>query len=96
MRGVASGRDGAAGGECRPVLGIPLSGDAAMRSSRLLKNSRQMRLMTDSVGECQRRGLMRGTDERTAGLFSYVRLEDRVAADHPLRVIRPLGRCGAC
>jgi transposase len=34
--------------------------------------------------------LMRGTDERTAGLFSYVRLEDRVAADHPLRAIRGL------
>jgi transposase len=33
---------------------------------------------------------MRGTDERTAGLFSYVRLEDRVAADHPLRAIRGL------
>ncbi len=33
---------------------------------------------------------MRGTDERTAGLFSYVRLEDRVAADHPLRTIRGL------
>lgn len=33
---------------------------------------------------------MRGTDERTAGMFSYVRLEDRVAADHPLRAIRGL------
>ena len=31
---------------------------------------------------------MRGADERTAGLFSYVRLEDRIAADHPLRAIR--------
>lgn len=33
---------------------------------------------------------MRGADERTAGLFSYVRLEDRIAADHPLRAIRRL------
>lgn len=33
---------------------------------------------------------MRGSDDRTAGLFSYVRLEDRVAADHPLRAIRAL------
>lgn len=43
--------------------------------------------MADSFGACQRRGLVRGTDERTAGLFSYVRMEDRVASDHPLRVI---------
>lgn len=33
---------------------------------------------------------MRGTEERMSGLFSYVRLEDRVAADHPLRMIRGL------
>ncbi len=33
---------------------------------------------------------MRGTEDRTAGLFSYIRLEDRVAADHPLRAIRAL------
>lgn len=33
---------------------------------------------------------MRGTEERTLGLFSYIRLEDRVAADHPLRGIRTL------
>lgn len=33
---------------------------------------------------------MRGNDERTTGLFSYVRLEDRIAADHPLRAIRAL------
>jgi transposase len=31
---------------------------------------------------------MRGSDERTASLFSYVDLEDRVPAKHPLRVIR--------
>lgn len=30
---------------------------------------------------------MRGTDERTGELFSYVNLERRVRADHPLRVI---------
>jgi transposase len=33
---------------------------------------------------------MRGVEERAAGLFSYVRLEDRIAADHPLRAIRVL------
>jgi transposase len=31
---------------------------------------------------------MRGLDERTGSLFSYVDLEDRVSAKHPLRVIR--------
>lgn len=31
---------------------------------------------------------MRGTDERTGALFSYVDLEARVRKDHPLRVIR--------
>src|SRR5262245_13277490 len=31
---------------------------------------------------------MRGLDERTGRLFSYVDLEDRVPATHPLRVIR--------
>jgi hypothetical protein len=31
---------------------------------------------------------MRGLDERTGELFSYVDLEARVRADHPLRVIR--------
>jgi transposase len=31
---------------------------------------------------------MRGTDERTGELFSYVDLEDRVPARHPLRLIR--------
>ena len=33
---------------------------------------------------------MRGTDERTGSLFSYVDLEARVPADHPLRAIRSL------
>lgn len=33
---------------------------------------------------------MRGTDERTGELFSYVDLEARVRADHPLRVIRQI------
>ena len=31
---------------------------------------------------------MRGSDERSGDLFSYVDLEDRVPARHPLRVIR--------
>ena len=31
---------------------------------------------------------MRGADRRTGELFSYVDLESRVRADHPLRAIR--------
>jgi transposase len=33
---------------------------------------------------------MRGRDDRSEGLFCYVRLEARIAADHPLRTIRAL------
>jgi len=33
---------------------------------------------------------MRGEDERSEVIFSYVRLEQRVPADHPLRAIRDL------
>ena len=33
---------------------------------------------------------MRGDERRSDGMFSYVRLEDRVAKDHPLRPIREL------
>jgi len=36
------------------------------------------------------RDAMRGEDERSEGFFSYVRLEARIAADHPLRAIRDL------
>jgi transposase len=32
--------------------------------------------------------MMRGADERSGSMFSYVSLEDRVPADHPLRAIR--------
>lgn len=31
---------------------------------------------------------MRGTDEKCGSLFSYVNLEERIAARHPLRKIR--------
>ena len=31
---------------------------------------------------------MRGADDRTGAMFSYVSLEERIAADHPLRAIR--------
>ena len=34
--------------------------------------------------------VIRGCDERGEGLFSYVDLETRVPADHPLRAIRVL------
>jgi transposase len=33
---------------------------------------------------------MRGEDEKQRGLYSYVTLEQRVPADHPLRKIRPM------
>ena len=33
---------------------------------------------------------MRGEDRRSEGFFSYVRLEARIAADHPLRAIHDL------
>src|SRR6201982_1080703 len=33
---------------------------------------------------------MRGEDQRSEGIFSYVRLEQRIPADHPLRAIRDL------
>jgi len=33
---------------------------------------------------------MRGRDDRGEGMFSYIRLEERVPADHPLRAIRRL------
>src|SRR5712692_2963041 len=33
---------------------------------------------------------MRGEDQRSEGIFSYVRLETRIASDHPLRPIRDL------
>src|SRR5271170_1480023 len=33
---------------------------------------------------------MRGQDDRSEGFFSYVRLEERIPADHPLRPIRAL------
>jgi hypothetical protein len=31
---------------------------------------------------------MRGEDQRSDGFFSYLRLETRIPADHPLRPIR--------
>jgi transposase len=33
---------------------------------------------------------MRGRDDCAEGMFSYIRLEERVPADHPLRAIRRL------
>ncbi|MBP0114955.1 IS5/IS1182 family transposase, partial [Bradyrhizobium vignae] len=33
---------------------------------------------------------MRGSDERSGSLFSYVDLEARVRPDHPLRTIREI------
>jgi transposase len=45
--------------------------------------------------------MMRGSDERSGSLFSYVDLESRIPQSHPLRVIRRIadqvlaGRSGA-
>jgi transposase len=36
------------------------------------------------------RNAMRGEDQRSEGFFSYVRLDTRIPADHPLRAIRSL------
>ncbi len=33
---------------------------------------------------------MRGTDQRSENLFSYVDLEERIPAKHPLRLIREI------
>jgi len=33
---------------------------------------------------------MRGQDDRSESCFSYVRLEERILADHPLRPIKAL------
>jgi transposase len=33
---------------------------------------------------------MRGQQERSSALFSYVSIEERIPANHPLRRIRPL------
>jgi transposase len=44
-----------------------------------------------SVWDCaERERRMRGTDERSGSLFSYVDLETRVRKDHPLRAIRDI------
>jgi hypothetical protein len=40
-----------------------------------------------SVRDCNEVHIMRGTDERSGSLFSYVDLETRVPKDHPLRAI---------
>ena len=37
---------------------------------------------------------MRGADEQTGSLFSYVSCEARVPSDHPLRVIRAIVAAG--
>src|ERR1700733_15633924 len=43
---------------------------------------------SDSGVLANREARMRGTDERSGELFSYVDLEDRVPTEHPLRLIR--------
>jgi transposase len=46
--------------------------------------------MIPLVGEANREGSMRGEDRTSGALFSYVDIESRIAADHPLRAIRRL------
>lgn len=43
-----------------------------------------------AVDSFRLRNGMRGEDEHAERLFSYVRLETRIPADHPLRAIREL------
>src|SRR3954471_22282958 len=38
----------------------------------------------------QRAGAMRGSDHPQTAMFSYVSIEDRIPADHPLRAIQTL------
>jgi transposase len=47
--------------------------------------------MIQPVGRyVHRERLMRGSDQRSGSLFSYVDLESRVRGDHPLRPIREI------
>jgi transposase len=46
--------------------------------------------MIHSMRECVEDSGMRGTDERSGSLFSFVDLEARVPKDHPLRAIREI------
>src|SRR5450755_3078787 len=46
--------------------------------------------MIPSMRNCIEGWVMRGTDERSGSLFSYVDLEARVPKDHPLRAIREI------
>ena len=45
------------------------------------------------VSECSDR--VRGSDDQTGGMFSYLSLEQRVRRDHPLRAIRRRTDAGA-
>jgi transposase len=47
-------------------------------------------LVIPLVRNCVEGLVMRGTDERSGSLFSYVDLETRVPKDHPLRAIREI------
>jgi hypothetical protein len=46
--------------------------------------------MIPLVRNCVEGLVMRGTDERSGSLFSFVDLETRVPKDHPLRAIREI------
>src|SRR3984957_17974669 len=62
------------------------------RASALLTGCRKRQLTRaseyDSRVLANREARMRGSDERSGELFSYVDIEDRVPAGHPLRLIR--------
>lgn len=74
-------------GPCAVMIcdAVRLAGCAKSRFASWLK--------CDSVHVFDSLGLgnaMRGADQRSEGIFSYVRLEQRVPAGHPLRAIRDL------
>jgi len=54
--------------------------------NRVLKNPSALALGRDRIEAAG--GVMRGSDEGSGALFSYVDLEARVPARHPLRTIR--------
>lgn len=50
----------------------------------------ELRARDSLLGEGPGRRAVRGTNERTGSLFSYVDIEARVRKDHPLRTIRSI------
>ena len=67
----------------------PIGFDAPEGPSRPLKNPFARGPTRDSLFLAEAKGAgMRGSDRRSGELFSYVSIEARIRADHPLRTIR--------